>query len=68
VSGHTEYGFEWGPLTVERTASLPEGRVVLTVKTDHRELTIYASRTGRSLRVFEGNRTELVDPEPGEAA
>jgi ribosomal protein S19 len=59
VSGYTEYGFEWGPMKVERTASLPEGRVVLTVRTDHRELTIYASRTGRSLRVFDGNRYEL---------
>lgn len=60
MSCHTDFGFEWGPLAVERTSSLPGGGVVLTVKTDHRELTIYASRTGRSLHVFEGNRTELV--------
>ena len=55
----TQYGFDWGSMKVERTASLPDDRVVLTVKTDHRELTIYASRTGRSLRVFEGNHDEL---------
>ncbi len=57
----TPYGFKWGPLRVERAMSLPEGRVVLTVKTEYRELNIYATPGGRSLRVFEKSK-ELRRP------
>lgn len=52
---YTEYGFDWGPVSVERTCTLPGDRRVVTVRTEHRTLTIYVSRTGRSLRVFEGH-------------
>lgn len=46
------YGFAWGPLAVTRMAEI-NGRVVLSITTDAgREIHIYASRTGRSLRVF----------------
>jgi len=43
-----EYGFTWGPVTVQRTAVMPQGHHVLTVN----GLDIYVSPTGRSVRVF----------------
>lgn len=55
----TQYGFRMGPLEVNRTMVLPEERPVVTVKTPYRELDIYASKTGRSLRVFEKGGGEL---------
>lgn len=50
------YGFTWSadsgePVTVERTATLPGGRSVTTLKTPRRSIEVYASRTGL-LRVF----------------
>jgi hypothetical protein len=61
VIGDTDFGFRFGPALVERAMSLPEGRVVVTVKTDAgREIDIYVSRTGKSLRVFEKGRGELT--------
>lgn len=58
----TEFGFDFGSMTVERTCELDDERVVVTVKTPFRELSIYASRTGRSLRVFERGGGELHTP------
>lgn len=50
---NTQYGFRFGAALVERCMELPEGRVVITVKTDaNRSIDIYVSRTGKSLRVF----------------
>lgn len=61
----TDYGFEWGPLSVSRTCSLPDDRLLLTIQTEHRALDVYCSATGRSLRVFEhGGRGELKVEEP----
>lgn len=44
---------------MERSMELPGGRCVLTVKTEHRELHIYATAAGRSLRVFVPGEGEL---------
>lgn len=50
--GLTEFGFEWGPMTVTRAATIPSG-YVLNIKTDAgREIDVYVSAQGRSLRVF----------------
>lgn len=49
----TPYGFQFGATLVERRAELPEGRVVIGVTTEFRNLEIYVSQTGRSVRVFE---------------
>lgn len=50
------HGFLWGPLNVTRIAhwSPRKGResYVVEVSTDHVELNIYVSKTGRSVRVF----------------
>ena len=49
------FGFRFGAAVVYRCAELPEGRVVIGVKPDEgEELSIYVSRTGRSVRVFRG--------------
>lgn len=56
-----QFGFTWGPLQVERTATLPGGRVVLTLRTDAgRKLEVFCSRTGRSLRVYDSSGNELT--------
>lgn len=49
----TKYGFRFGALLVERAASLGDGRVCIGITTDTGQLLhVYASKTGRSLRVF----------------
>ena len=66
----TRYGFRWGPLTVERCASIRRGkgrsRVFKCYVGGPREpgepgkrrevLEIYVSDTGRSVRVFRGGK------------
>lgn len=55
----TDHGFIWGPMEVTRTAAI-DGRVVLRIETAAgQEVTVYVSRTGRSLRVFKDG-TELT--------
>jgi hypothetical protein len=55
----TDYGFEWGPVSVTRVCSLPDGRLLISVQTDHKHIDIYSSATGRSLRVFEHGKGEM---------
>lgn len=53
----TDYGFTWGPLTVERTAIMPQGAHVITVRSAAgKTIDIYVSPAGRSIRVFDGAR------------
>lgn len=59
--GETEFGSNWGPASVTRCAVLPENRRVIQIKTDHVELDIYVSATGRSVRVFKRGTGELKD-------
>lgn len=47
----TRYGFEWGPSKIERTATI-NGTRILRIVTEHRELEIAISPTGRSVRAF----------------
>jgi hypothetical protein len=49
------YGFRWGQFVVQRVADI-DGRKVIDVKTDSNTVSVYASRTGRSLRVFKNGR------------
>jgi len=41
----TQYGFEWGPVIIERTAS-HAGHVVLTLKTDKKVMSIRITPAG----------------------
>lgn len=56
IPKHHQFGFEWGPINVTRAAhwSPSKGReaFVIRVETSAGPLDIYASKTGRSLRVF----------------
>ena len=45
------YGFQWGQVAVTRTAEI-DGRRIVTIETPFRRMNVYASPTGRSLRVF----------------
>lgn len=55
------YGFAWGPALIERYWSDDKGRVVLGIKTDAgREVTVYVSPTGRSVRVYDKDKGELT--------
>lgn len=52
----TPYGFRYGPIEVRRCFEI-DGRVMIEIKPDQGEsLTIYASPTGRSLRVYRNHR------------
>ena len=54
--GPTRYGFRWGPMLVERATHLALRKgwenFVVSVKTDHHDVEVYVSRTGRSVRVW----------------
>lgn len=55
----TLYGFTYGPASINRVCTIgKETRVLsITERNDHKELlTIYISKTGRSIRVFKGRK------------
>ena len=61
MDADTQYGFKWGPAEVTRLAQFRTGEKsetrALRVRTDAgKEIEIYISRTGRSLRVFSGGK------------
>lgn len=60
----TAFGFNFGAAEVTRSFSR-DGAVWFSVKTPYRELQIYASPTGRSLRVFDYGKGEMKLPEEG---
>lgn len=45
----TQYGFRWGPLTVERTCD-DERYHILTIRTEHRILEVAVSPAARVIR------------------
>jgi hypothetical protein len=51
----TDYGFTWGPIELTRVGCVEHSdrsHHVLRIKTQHRDVNVYVSRTGRSVRVF----------------
>ena len=48
----TDYGFEWGPLEVKR-ACVIRGSHILRIITEHHDLEIAVSPTGRSIRIYQ---------------
>lgn len=61
----TLYGFTWGPMTVERAASLSGKWRELRVFTDaHDGIVVYVSEAGRSVRAFDARtgREMFVGP------
>jgi hypothetical protein len=67
VKGYpTPFGFQWGPALVERRMER-DGRICLGIRTDTgREIHVYVSRTGRSVRVFENGQELTAPPAPTE--
>jgi len=56
---NTDYGFQWGPATVERASLIRrQGGMyrVLQITAGGHLLNIYISPTGRSLRVFKDGK------------
>ena len=55
----TEYGFQFGAALVERCASLPGERVVVSVTTPKGALQVYVTKTGK-MRVYFGGMEVLL--------
>lgn len=49
MTTETRYGFQWGPIEVERAISDPKYGYVLTIRTPHQVLDVQVSPTGRKL-------------------
>jgi hypothetical protein len=45
----TEFGFEWGPMKVERLTHIEGRGYVVSVKTEHMEVQVYVSEQGRNV-------------------
>jgi hypothetical protein len=53
----TAYGFSWNACDVVRYAEMPDGSVMFGVESDEkRQLTIYVSPKGKSVRVFRADK------------
>lgn len=54
--GITTFGFEWGPVVVERLAHFRprKNREAFILRVN--DLEVYVSKTGRSVRVFRGGK------------
>jgi len=51
-------GFVWGPVEVKKYYLVegPQEHRAILIKTEYREIQIYVSKTGRSVRVFENGK------------
>lgn len=52
----TPYGFTWGPAEVSRISRLNVGdrdSRVIGIKTPYKDIEVYVSKTGRSVRIFD---------------
>lgn len=47
------YGFEWGPMVVERTAHIEGRGYALTIKTEHKSITVFVTEKGRKIKPYE---------------
>lgn len=53
---HSDYGFAWGPVLVERAAEF-RGTGVIRLTTDTgAQINVYVSRTGKSIRAFKDGK------------
>ena len=55
----SEFGFDWGPMSVTRMAHIEERGYVVGVRTDHDSIQVFVSQKGRKIRIWRGN-DELV--------
>lgn len=52
MSGVTQYGFQWGPLEVQRTVHVEGRGYVVTVQTERESIQVYVSEKGRTLKAY----------------
>lgn len=57
----TNYGFQWGPVLVERHVSSPRG-LVIGIDAGKRHLDVIVSPSGRSIRVVDWDTGEAWKP------
>jgi hypothetical protein len=56
-----KYGFRWDQLDVTRVCGDERGKTI-DVVTDHRRITIWVSKGGRSVRVYDERGNQLLGP------
>lgn len=61
----SEFGFEWGPMMVERWAHIEGRGRVVAITAPGRKLQVYVSEQGRSVRVFDVGGKEWIAPLKG---
>lgn len=49
----TKFGFEWGPMKVERLAHIEGRGYVVAVTTEHMTVQVYVSEKGRNVVAYE---------------
>lgn len=54
------YGFDWGPMQVNRTAHIEGRGYVVTVKTAHAEIQVYVTEKGRKVEAYRPGQGKLV--------
>ena len=61
MSGPTRYGFDWGPMKVERLCHIAGRGYVLAIRVGQEEkLQVYVSEKGQSVRAFRCGEGELT--------
>lgn len=48
-----QYGFNWGPMKVERLAHIEGRGYVVQVSTDHMQVEVYVSEKGQKIKAYE---------------
>jgi hypothetical protein len=50
--GSTRYGFDWGPMSVERLCHIDGRGYVLTIRTEHQEMQVHVTEAGRKIKPY----------------
>lgn len=46
------YGFDWGPMSVERTAHIEGRGYALTIRTEHQTMQVFVTEKGRKIKPY----------------
>lgn len=66
ADGATRYGFDWGPMHVERMAYIEGRGYALRIRTDHDEIQVYVSEKGRKVEAYRPGSGKLSRLASGE--
>jgi hypothetical protein len=56
----TRFGFDWGPMKVERLAHIPGRGYVVQIGTEHVSVQVYVSEKGRKVTAYEPRPVEAT--------